>query len=71
VRAPRCEIEGPVTATVTSANQYIGLFSILCFAALAVCCRVLVLVAGVVERFHMDYRNVNQLDERDDWESEA
>jgi hypothetical protein len=52
-------------------NQNTGLLLFLCFSALVVCYRAIVVAGTAVEHFHKDYRKVNRLDEREDLESEA
>jgi len=52
-------------------NKYTGLFSALCFLCLAGCYWAIAVVGRTIEEFRDDYRKVNQLDEREEWESKV
>jgi hypothetical protein len=52
-------------------NQYTGAFMAGSCLALVFCCYVIGLVGNTVHRFHLDYRKVNRLDEREDFENGA
>lgn len=50
-------------------NEYVGVFAAGCLFALIFCCYALGLVGNAIYRFHMDYRKVNRLNERQEHES--
>ena len=51
-------------------NEYTGMFSAGCFLALIFCVYILGKIGEAIYRFHLDYRKVNSLDEREQMKSE-
>jgi len=56
---------------LSALNQYTGALLGACFLGLLFCCYAIGLAGNAVYRFHMDYRKVNRLDEREDFENGA
>jgi hypothetical protein len=52
-------------------NKYVGALTAGCCLALVFCCYAIGLVGNAVHRFHLDYRKVNRLDEREEFENRA
>jgi hypothetical protein len=56
-------------ALLRGLNDYVGAFAAGCLIALVFCCYALGLAGNAIYRFHMDYRKVNRLDEREEHEN--
>jgi len=55
--------------SLSELNEYTGAFLGGCLFVLILCCYGLGLIGNAIRRFHMDYRKVNRLDEREEHES--
>jgi hypothetical protein len=66
---PRVEVN-QLTHKMSELNQWTGLFSAIAAAALMLCVYCLGRLDTVITRFWQDYRKVNDLDQREEMESQ-